>query len=253
MARSQSGGLDSSHASPRPSFGRASAMRASLAETAKAVRATDRVRENAAAHFAKHRDKWIDREFRRALLTSSRTLSLTPPGMTADPKAAAHARATALVNARQAQRLNRIDRAAKSMMEGRTKLRSSRSVSWGSGRPAPAAPLRGEAKLGRVAAIQKLQQSVKQKAQTHHADNRAQWKARRFRALTKEMRLPTGTQLTENQKSLLRVARNLAERSVEAKQDRRLYLIDRACARMSEGVTPVRATRALGRGLELGR
>lgn len=253
MAFSHSGGLAAPRAeSPRRSFGRASAVRASLAETAKAIRASDIVREKAAAHFAKHSEKWIDRQFRVNLLTSAQTRTLTPAGVATDPAAVAKARAIAMVKSKQAQRLARIDRAAKNLTAGAGTLRASRGVTW-AGDAARRPPGRGDAVRERHAAVQKLGAAARSRAEAHAAKNGAAWKQSRFRAIAAQLHLPAEARRTDKQKDLVRVAERVAERSVEAKQDRRLYLIERACHRMASGATPIRASRSIGQGFGLGR
>lgn len=253
MSRSHSGGL--SHvrtSSPRPSFGRASAMRASLAETAKSIRASDLVREKAVAHFAKHSEKWIDRQFRVNLLTSAQTRTLTPSGVATDPAAVAKARAIAMVKARQTQRLARIDRAAKTLTSGAGSLRNSRKVGWGA-EASQRGRSRGDAGVARQAAVQKLGAVARTNAEAHAAKNGAAWKESRFRALAAQLHLPSPERQTQKQKDLVRIAEQVAARSVEAKQDRRLYLIEKACHRMASGASAIRASRGLGQGAGLGR
>lgn len=253
MSRSHSGGLSHARAgSPRPSFARASAVRASLAETAKAIRASDQVREKAAAHFARHGEKWIDRQFRVNLLTSAQTRTLTPAGVANDPAAVAKARAVAIVKARHSQRLARIDRAAKTLTSGAASLRGSRKVGWG-GEATRSGPARGDAGVARQAAVQKLGATARAKAEAHAAKNGAAWKADRFRTLAAQLHLPSADRQTQKQKDLVRTAERVAARSVEAKQDRRLFLIEKACHRMASGASAIRASRGLGQGAELGR
>ena len=116
----------------RQSFRDSGAVRLTLGDAAKTHRAADLVRAKADKHYEKHREKWVNKRFAKLLVKHGNTLSLTPSGITADPKAGLMARAGREIAARQIQRLQRIDKARDKALNGQP-LRTSRKMQWGKG------------------------------------------------------------------------------------------------------------------------
>ena len=126
--------------SGRGGFGRASMSAAvrsagpdvSLGTASKIVRAADEAETRLKAHVEKHRPQWTTQRFGDLLAKEAPTPRLTLAGVADDPKARIAAKASALVDAKQAHRLGQIERARTTMLQtGR--VRETRKVHWNKG------------------------------------------------------------------------------------------------------------------------
>lgn len=245
----------------RSNFKGAGAVRpSSLSETAKVHRAADTVREKAQAHYEKHREQWIVRQYGQLLTKSAPTLTLHPPGMAVDPKIALMHRARKEVAHRHTQRLWQIDNARKSMLTG-SAMRQSRKIEWGdiSAKPGTAkianqnVDARPAAQPSRatVAKIAVAQDRARRKAEAHLVKHQEKWTGTRYNKLASAFELSKG-KLPEHEAQHVRdAAMDAANRSVKAKHESRLQRIDAVCDRMRQSGN-IRASRPAGRNLGLG-
>jgi hypothetical protein len=242
-----------------PTFRETGAARLPLNETAKVHRIADVARENAQAHYEKHRDTWVSRQYGRLLAKSAPTLTLHPPGVTVDPKAVLMARARKEVAFRQAQRLVKIDRARKGMLSGKP-MRSTRSVEWGdkiTQSPKQDKTQTRDRETERVlsrtlnARVAVAQDRARRKAEAHLVKHQEKWTATRYNRLASAFQLSKGSLPEKETQHVRDAAMDAANRGVTAKHEARLQRIDVACDRMrTNGV--VRQSRPVGRNIGLG-
>ena len=230
-----------------------------LSEAAKVHRAADVVREKAQAHYEKHCEKWIARQYGRLLAKSAPTLTLHPPGVTVDPKTVMMQRARKEVAHRHIQRLARIDKARKSLLSGST-MRTTRKIEWGdriaepAGTKAAPAPKRQPATSPSRAVNARIavaQDRARRKAEAHLVQHQEKWTATRYTALTAKFDLSSGKVRETDAQHVRDVAMEAANRSVKDKHEARLQRIDTACDRM-RATGAVRESRLIGRNLGLG-
>jgi hypothetical protein len=252
-----------SSASLRGSFRDTGAVRIPLAMAAKVHRAADLVRARAERHHETHSKTKVAKAYTRLLLKSSLTLSLTPPGMMSDPKAALMDRAVKEVAHGQAQRLARIDKARASLLST-GKLRQNRDLQWGGERSngtvktadtaRSPANMRGTSRQARSvnAKVSTAQDRARRKAEAHLVKHQEQWTGRRFDQLTSAFGISSGKAPSWAAQHIHDAAMDIANRGVKDKHEARLQRIDRACENMrSSG--QVRESRPVGRNVALER
>lgn len=245
----------------RSNFKGTGAMRpSSLSEAAKVHRAADTVREKVQAHYEKHREQWVVRQYGRLLAKSAPTLTLHPPGMAVDPKIALMQRATKEVAHRHTQRLHRIDKARNSMLTG-SAMRQSRKIEWGAVSAKPSSARAANQNIGARPAVQPpratiakvavAQDRARRKAEAHLVKHQEKWTGTRYNKLASAFEL-SKVKLSEREAQHVRdAAMDAANRSVAAKHESRLQRIDAVCDRMRQSGN-VRASRPMGRNLGLG-
>ena len=246
----------------RSSFGETGTMRVSLATAAKVHRAADLVRAKAERHHEKHKEAWVAKSYTRLLLKSGATLTLSPPGMVSDPKAALMARARNEVAHKQAKRLAAIDRACDAMLIT-SSLRAGRDRDWGGKLHKPAgrtrAPEQPSPKEGTpsreqramAAKIATARERGRRRAEAHLLKHQGRWTSARYNEITARLGAPSGKAFALSVRSIREVAMEVANRDVRYKHETRLQRIDAACDRM-RATGKVRESRPVERSVALG-